>query len=262
MSLESIKLERFYEKLPLCASWIGARKSGKSLSAYNVIKYLVSRNAFKRIILFIGNDYCNPELVELVTKKFDERLIFRSFSEEIIQKIIDQQEILRRHSEFNSLLIVWDDCYTGYGRHLKGMNRLFSMGRHFLISCITLCVSFTDVCPSARRSLDFVVLYSNITFSDTYFLTRNFLNKSLIQPARYALKTNRLYQALVIETTPIQKLYLLKFKKRNKAGNRLAERQVENSDKMCLENADTKKFLVKSASYNQKVLNEKTLLQI
>jgi len=262
MSLESLKLERFYDKLPLCASWIGARKSGKSLSAYNVIKYLVSRNAFKRIILFIGNEYCNIELCNLIKKRFDKRLIFRNFSEKIMQKILDQQEILRKQSEDNTLLIVWDDCYTGNGRFLKGLNRVFSMGRHFLISCITLCVSFVDVCPSARRSLDMVILYSNINCSDNYFLTKNFLHKSLIQKAIYALKTNCLYCALVIETTPIQKLYLLKFKKKIRESNRLTLPQVENLNKNNLENDHKLQSPVKLVSENPEVTSEKLLVTI
>ena len=216
MSLESIQLEQFYNKLPLCASWIGFRKSGKSLSASMVIKYLVSRNAFKRIILFIGNEYCNPELVNLVKRKFDERLIFTKFSEELIMTIIKQQKRLRDISEENTCLIVFDDLYTAQGRHGRAMNKNFQSGRHFLISCITLCVSWSDIAPSCRRSLDFVILYSNITLTDTQFLTRSFLHRSLIASARYALKTNKLYTGLCIETSPIQKLYLLKFKKKNK----------------------------------------------
>ena len=262
MSLESIKLERFYEKLPICASWIGARRSGKSLSAYNVIRYLVSRNAFKRIILFIGNPYCNPELVNLIKKRFDERLIFRDFTESIMQKILDQQEILRKQSEENTLLVVWDDCYTGHGRFLKGLNRMFSMGRHFLISCITLCVSFVDVCPSARRSLDMVVLYSNINCSDNYFLTKSFLHKSLIQKAVYALKTNSLYTALVIETTPIQKLYLLKFKKKKRDNNDSTLPQVENSNKNDSENEERLRSPVKLVSDNLEESSEKTIVVI
>ena len=109
MSLESIKLEKFYEKLPICAAWLGFRRSGKSMSASLVVKYLVSRNAFKRVILFIGNDYCNPELVSIVKKKFDERLIFHSYSEELLLKILDQQQQLRKISEDNTLLIIWDE---------------------------------------------------------------------------------------------------------------------------------------------------------
>ena len=76
MILKSMKLERFYEKIPFCASWIGFRKSGKSFSLSVVIRYLVKRNAFKRCILFLGNRYCNPELVKLIEDKFDSRLIF------------------------------------------------------------------------------------------------------------------------------------------------------------------------------------------
>ena len=215
MSLESIKLEKFYEKLPICAAWLGFRRSGKSMSASLVVKYLVSRNAFKRVILFIGNDYCNPELVAIVKKKFDERLIFHSYSEELLLKILDQQEQLRKISEDNTLLIIWDDCYTKKGRHYEAMNKIMQSGRHFLISSFVICVSWSDICTSCRRSLDIVVMYSNITLSDTQFLTRSFLNRNLIEKARYALKTNPLYQGLVIETSPVQKLWLLKFSKRN-----------------------------------------------
>lgn len=236
MSLESIKLEKFYDKLPICAAWLGFRRSGKSLSASLVVKYLVSRKAFKRVILFVGNKYCNPELVELVKKKFDERLIFHKFSETLLMKIIEQQQQLRAISEQNTLLLIFDDCYTARGRHGEAMNKIFQSGRHFLISVFVMCVSWSDIAPSCRRSLDFVIMYSNITLTDTQFLTRCFLNRGLIEPARYALKTNKLYTGLCIETSPVQKLWLLKFSKKNSLDYKNTSRDVEiHSDKICSE---------------------------
>ena len=83
-----MNLEMFYDRLPFCASWIGARRSGKSLSAAMVVRYLVQRNAFRRVILFIGTKYCNPELVNLIKRHFDERLIFYKYTEELLFKII------------------------------------------------------------------------------------------------------------------------------------------------------------------------------
>ena len=232
MSLESIPLERFYNKLPLCSAWIGYRKSGKSLSASMVIRYLVSRNSFKRIILFLGNEYCNPELVKLVKHKFDERLIFTRFSEELLSTIIKQQKKLRDISEDNTLLIVFDDVYTARGRNGEMMNKIFQSGRHFLISCIVLAVSWSDIAPSCRRSLDFAILYSNITLYDTDFLTKTFLNRNLIPKAKYALKTNSLYTALCIETSPVQKLFLLKFKKKNKDSTQINPVSVGRSNEI------------------------------
>ena len=234
MALQTIEMERFYEKLPVCISLIGFRRSGKSLATYKIVQYLVNRGAFKRIILFMGSERCNPELVKLVKHKFDERLIFNSFSEEIIKKIVEQQQKLREISEDNTCLIVFDDCYTALGRNLPGINKIFQAGRHYLISCITVCVSWSDIAPSCRRSLDFAILYSNITLYDTQFLTRNFLNKNLIQTARYALKTNKLYTGLVIQTCPVQTLFLLKFKKRE-TGNTL----TENSQTVRLNKTDS-----------------------
>ena len=109
MSLESIKLEKFYEKLPICAAWLGFRRSGKSLSCSLVIKYLVSRKAFKRMIFFVGNKFCNPEFCELVSRKFDKRMIFHKFSEALLNKIIQQQAELRELDESNTCCIIFDD---------------------------------------------------------------------------------------------------------------------------------------------------------
>jgi len=157
-------------------------------------------------------------------------------SEEILMKIIEQQRELREISEDNSCLLVFDDIYTSQLRHAVALNKLFQSGRHFNCSIITSCVSWSDIAPSCRRSLDFVILYSNITLSDTQFLTRNFLNKNLIQTARYALKTNRLYTGLVIQTSPEQKLYLLKFKKKGlDHKNTDLENTARSSKNDCLE---------------------------
>jgi len=259
MILETIKLERFYERLPLCASWIGFRKSGKSFSLSLVVRYLVSRGAFKRIILFLGNRFCNPELVQLVEKHFDARLIFSAYSEELLQKILDQQEKLRTLSEDNHCLIVFDDVYSAAGRHGPGMNKLFQSGRHYLISCITSCVNFYDIAPSARRSLDFCVLFSNITRADTLFLTNQFLNKGLIETARFALRTNKLYCGLVIETCPVQKLYLLKFKRRNKGSTPKATEPASHSEKTCSQDNE---FQEESVETVPKVSTEKTVLNV
>ena len=261
MSLETIKLEQFYDKLPFNASWIGFRKSGKSLSASMVIRYLVKRNAFKRIILFIGTEYCNPELCHLVKTQFDGRLIFTKFNENIILKIIEQQKKLRDLSESNTCLIVFDDVYTSENRGSYAINKIFSSGRHWLISCCTLCVSWTDIIPSCRRALDFVILYSNITTNDTQFLTRNFLHKSLIEPARYALKINSLYTGLVIVTNPTQQLYLMKFKKKKLDAKLKCPDKEYHSNKIASK-MENKKSLEVSDETEQKVSDEKIQITI
>ena len=227
MVLETIKLENFYNAIPFCASWIGKRKSGKSLSAAMVINYLVKRKAFDRVIVFIGTPYCNPELISIVKRKFDARLIFTAFKEEVLLKIIEQQKLLRDQNKNSNILIVWDDIFTSNNRYSHVMNKLFSSGRHWLISCITLCVSWVDIAPSCRRALDFCVLFSNITYNDTHFLIHNYLNKQLIETATWALKTNKQYCALVIQTTGVQQLFLMKFKKKKLDNN------PQDSNKEC-----------------------------
>jgi hypothetical protein len=263
MSLESIKLEKFYEKLPLCAAWLGFRRSGKSLSASLVVKYLVSRKAFKRVILFVGTKYCNPELCEMVKKKFDERLIFHRFSEDLLNKIILQQQELRAISEENTCLIIFDDIYTARGRHGAAMNKIFQSGRHFLISVFVMCVSWSDIAPSCRRSLDFVIMYSNITLTDTQFLTRCFLHRSLIEPARYALKTNKLYVGLCIETSPVQKLWLLKFSKKNSSGYKdKGLCTVDHSEKICQEVLASNEPQAEPVEDKEMESDEKTVVRI
>ena len=156
---------------------------------------------------------------------------------------------------------MFDDVYTSENRGSTAMNRIFSSGRHWLISCCTLCVSWTDIIPSCRRALDFVILYSNITTNDTQFLTRNFLHRSLIEPARYALQTNSLYTGLVIVTNPKQKLYLMKFKKK-KLDAKLKYREKEcHSNEIALRQ-DNMKSLVGSVGNEEKVSGEKKLLMI
>ena len=263
MSLESIKLEKFYDKLPVCAAWLGFRRSGKSLSCSLVIKYLVSRKAFKRMIFFVGNKFCNPELCELVSRKFDKRMIFHKFSEALLNKIIQQQADLREIDESNTCCIIFDDVYTAQGRYGQAMNRLTQSGRHYLISVFILCVSWSDIAPSARRSLDFITLFSNITLDDTKFLTRSFLNRHLIEPARFALKNNELYTGLCIETSPVQKLWLLRFSKRNSLGYKKTNREKAlHSDSKCLENEISIKSPEVQEKNGREGLDEKNIVTI
>ena len=243
MALETIKLEKFYNAIPFCASWIGKRRSGKSLSAAMVIQYLVKRKAFDRIIVFMGTEYCNPELVSIIERKYDRRLIFHAFNEDVLLKIIEQQKILRDQNKNSNCLIVWDDIFTSNNRYSHVMNKLFSSGRHWLISCITLCVSWVDIAPSLRRALDFCVLFSNITYNDTHFLIHNYLNRELIEKAKWSLKTNKQYCGLVIQTSGKQELFLMKFKKKKLVNIHVDSNKECYSKNKCLETPDIEQSL-------------------
>jgi hypothetical protein len=106
-------------------------------------------------------------------------------------------------------------------------------------------------------------MYSNITLTDTQFLTRCFLNRSLIEPARYALKTNKLYVGLCIETSPVQKLWLLKFSKKNNSGCKdKGRRKVDHSEKISQELPASNETLAEPAEDMETESDGKSLVMI
>lgn len=148
---------------------LGARRSGKS-KMISVITESIS-SSFKRVILFLGTYNCNPWLVDFVTKKFDDRLIFKQFQENIIKKILEQQE-----EHLVPTLIIFDDAFRST-KYNDTLSDLFLTGRHYNVSCIVIGISFALLHKNIRRSLDQILLFKSVCSNDNKILLEEYVTR-------------------------------------------------------------------------------------
>ena len=81
---------------------------------------------------------------------------FKVFNEEIINKISKFQERYRKTKIPNNCCIIIDDCIGGIGNEFKILlDKLYSLGRHYLCSIITLSqIGKNVITPTMRNNVD------------------------------------------------------------------------------------------------------------
>ena len=128
---------------------------------------------------------------------WDERFFFPAWDTQLIERLLAQQEDLKRLGVERHVCILMDDVILDK----KGDDALAHMGmrgRHFNISCITCSVSYTTLPKRFRRSLDCLLVFSLPMTGDLQVLTWEFTQKA--QMARWALANLDEHQCLVLET--------------------------------------------------------------
>jgi hypothetical protein len=151
----------------------------------------------------VGSAYCNPVLEALLERFWDPRFFFAQWNPQLIQKLLEQQEKLQKQ---RSILIIIDDVVLSS----KAQDQLCTLamrGRHFGISLIMACVSYTTLPKRVRRSLDVVMVFSLPMKGDLKVLTWEYTSNTRV--AEFALRRLKDHQCLVLETlTKKQKLAL------------------------------------------------------
>jgi len=165
---------------------------GKSVATAD----LLWRNAarFDLVLCFIGSAYCNPVLESLLERYWDPRFFFAEWNEPLIAKLLEQQENADKQ---RSVLIIIDDVVLSS----KAQDQLCTLamrGRHFGISLIMACVSYTTLPKRVRRSLDVVLVFSLPMKGDLKILTWEYTSNTRV--AEFALRRLEEHQCLVLET--------------------------------------------------------------
>ncbi len=166
---------------------------------------LLWRNAekFDLVLCFVGSAYCNPVLEALLKRFWDPRFFFSDWNPHLIAKLLEQQESLDTK---RSILIIIDDVVLSS----KAQDQLCTLamrGRHFGISLMMACVSYTTLPKRVRRSLDVVLVFSLPMKGDLKVLTWEYTSNTRV--AEFALRRLEDHQCLVLETlTKKQKLTL------------------------------------------------------
>ena len=158
---------------------------------------LLWRNAskFDLVVCFVGSANCNPVLQSLLERYWDPRFFFSEWKQSLINNLMLQQERLGDNKR--SILIILDDVVLS-SKDQDQLACLAIRGRHFGISLLMACVSYTTLPKRARRSLDAVLVFSLPMKGDLKILTWEYCSNTRV--AEFALNRLEEHECLVLET--------------------------------------------------------------
>ena len=188
--------ERLRPRLPFNVALCGGRKQGKSGGVAHLLDLL--KDEFQLVICMVGSAACNPVLEHLLKENWDPRFFFSEWDDELIGRLLKQQEELLGSGQQREVLIILDDVILSS----KADDQLAHMamrGRHFRISLMMCAVSYTTLPKRTRRSLDVLLVYSLPMQGDFKVLTYEYCQGSSSM-ARFALNQLREHECLVLET--------------------------------------------------------------
>ena len=187
--------ERLTHKIPFVLGLVGGRRQGKSTAVADLLSRMSSR--FDLVLCMVGSASCNPVLEGLLHEYWDDRFFFPEWDNELMDKLLIQQERLQREGGRREVLILIDDVVLG-SRAEDQLAHMCMRGRHFSVSVCMCAVSYTSLPKRARRSLDTLLVFSCPMKGDMQILTWEYCqNQSM---ARFALSTLKDYECLVLET--------------------------------------------------------------
>ena len=187
---------RLIRRKPFNVALVGGRKMGKSTAQQDLIHRMKSE--FDLVICFIGSAACNPCLEYLLNEHWDPRFFFSEWDENLIDKLLRQQEELLAAGKTREVLLLVDDVIL----NSKADHQLAHMGmrgRHFRISLMMCAVSYTSLPKRMRRSLDVLMVYSVPMRGDMQVLTYEYC-QGRVNVARCCLQSLKDHECLVLET--------------------------------------------------------------
>jgi len=167
------------------------------------------KSEFDLVICFIGSAACNPFLEHLLSTHWDPRFFFSEWNDQLIAKLLVQQEELLRKGLQRRVLILVDDVILTSSAD-EQLAHMSMRGRHFNISLMMCAVSYTSLPKRMRRSLDVLMVFSCPMRGDMLVLTSEYCqgNNGV---ARFVLNSLKDHECLVLETlTKKQQLYTWK----------------------------------------------------
>ena len=176
---------------------------GKSTLTTHLLKIMSSK--FDLVISFTGTTACSPEMQQLMETRWDPRFQFAEWKQPLIDRLLKQQEELRRQGVTRQVAILVDDIILS-SKDDSSLAHLCLRGRHFDISVLACAVSYTTLPKRCRRALDVLFLFSCPMAGDCQILCAEYANRSRM--ARFLLRQLPPFTCLVMETlAQHQKLY-------------------------------------------------------
>ena len=180
---------------PFVIGCVGARRTGKSTAIAHLLFQMSSR--FELVICFIGSAACNPTIEAMMERFWDPRFFFAQWSQPLIDKLLEQQERLKKAGTPRDVCILVDDVILSSSAE-EQLSHMALRGRHFNISLCMAAVSYTSLPKRVRRSLDILFCYSCSMQGDRKILMWEYANNANM--AGFMLKNLDEHQCLVLET--------------------------------------------------------------
>ena len=176
---------------------MGARRSGKSTALMNLVSRLFDH--FKMVIAFVGSAACCPTLEALMDlhPSWDSAFFFDHWNQPLVDKLLEQQQELRRRGVKRPVLILMDDVILT-SKAADQLSHMAMRGRHFDVSLMMAAVSYTSVSKRARRSLDYLLCFGCPMTGDRKVLSWEYAQNARL--ADFGLKKLREHECLVFET--------------------------------------------------------------
>ena len=196
--LPEFNLDELRTCIPFNVCMLGNRRCGKSTLIGEIAKQF--QNEFDLMISFMGSKFCNDSITRLISEKYDSRLNFAFFKEEVLETLWKQQTELIANGQKRNVLLVFDDVFANNPRHVEVLTKLFLRGRHNKISCMWATVSPACIPKNLRRGIDTFFLFSVLTGSDSKMLCEEYCAQNNIRAASFVLRNLEKYQSLVLTT--------------------------------------------------------------
>ena len=152
---------------------------------------------FDLVVCMVGSAACNPVLEALLHEHWDDRFFFPEWDNELMSKLLQQQERMQQMGLKREVLLLIDDVILG-SQAEEQLAHMCMRGRHFRVSVCMCAVSYTSLPKRARRSLDTLLVFSCPMKGDMQILTWEYCQNQ--QMARFAMNSLKEYQCLVLET--------------------------------------------------------------
>ena len=165
---------------------------------------------FDLVICFVGSAACSPTLEAMMERhdKWDTRMFFSHWNQPLIDKLLEQQELLKKQGITRHVLLLMDDVIL-QGKDNDSLAHMCMRGRHFFISVMMCAVSYTSINKRSRRSLDFLLVFSCPMQGDRKVLCWEYAQNN--QTANWVLNNLEENQCLVFETSrKVQRLFVWK----------------------------------------------------
>jgi len=159
---------------------VGMRRTGKTHAISCMLKQM-NRN-FDTVFLMSETALAQDNCFEMI----DDAYKYEYFDEGVVKKILNKQKELKlynqTHEEFQKkkipdLLIILDDCVNDPKiRYSKTLNDLYTQGRHYNVSIISLVQALTNAMnPKARNNADIMMFWRSINFKEREKIIENYL---------------------------------------------------------------------------------------
>ena len=152
---------------------------------------------FELVVCFIGSAACNPTIEAMMERFWDPRFFFSEWDQHLIDKLLVQQETMKKQGRDRHVCILVDDVILSSGAE-EQLAHMALRGRHFNISLCMAAVSYTSLPKRVRRSLDILFCYSCTMQGDRKILMWEYAGNANM--AQFMLKNLGDHECLVLET--------------------------------------------------------------